>query len=274
MAESKTADTSRLTEGRITDNNKPIEGKTEDHKGSTAKVVEVRRKAGMPRIEQIFQEDFEYRPAHRPPTPARPSLPTLLPQSLSSSLNASLTASLNASECRVNPARCGQGRISQAQRRATLASLARSSSEPRSLSSSPTNLRRSYHSSFLNADHQDDYNNYEELDVLDSSTRSEGWEQLKSRNRLSASHQTLPDSHVVPLPPINCPRQLDNGGKGHLGGRNSRGSRGGAGMGSENVLSVAKKTLEQLETVLAPRSNTGRPGGPPTNPPRPAHQVH
>ncbi|KAK3880478.1 hypothetical protein Pcinc_015025 [Petrolisthes cinctipes] len=266
LTDSKIADT-RLAEGRITDS-KASEGKIEDFKGSGTRVVELRRKAGMPRIEQIFQEDFEHRPAHRPPTPARPSLPTLLPQSLSSSLN----ASLNASECRVNPARCGQGRISQPQRRATLASLARSSSEPRSLSSSPTTLRRSYHSSYHNMEQQDDYNNYEELDVLDSSTRSEGWEQLKSRNRTTTS-QHLADSHVVPLPPINCPRQLDSGVRASLRGRNSRGSQGGAGMGSDNVLSVAKKTLEQLETVLAPRSNANRPGLP-SNPPRPAHQVH
>lgn len=193
-------------------------------------------------IAALVQEDAQQRPDQRPPTPARPSLPTLLPARL---LDAPLTASLG-SRLEARPA----------QRRITLASFPRSSSEPRSLLSSPGPTAPH--------PHEDAYDGI----PLDASTRSEGWEALRgSRGRPQPFPQPS-DGHVVPLPPINRPRYLEAGGRGRAPGR-------GRGAGSEeagDVLSVAKKTLEQLETVLAPREGQGAPRPLPRT--RTSHQIH
>ena len=192
-------------------------------------------------IAHLAHEDAQHRPDQRPPTPARPSLPTLLPARL---LDAPLTASLGSSRGDVRPA----------QRRITLATFPRSSSEPRSLLSSAAP-----------ATPQGTDDSYEGLQ-LDASTRSEGWEALKgTRGRPS---QAI-DGHVVPLPPINRPRYMEASGRGRAG---RRGRCLGGDEGGDTVLSVAKKTLEQLETVLAPREGPAA-----TRPPhrtRTSHQIH
>ena len=90
-----------------------------------------------------------------------------------------------------------------------------------------------------------------ELDILDASTKSEGWDFLRgSRGRGPEG----PRSKVVSLPPIDQ----------HLLSVNRRGApRGPAG------LKAAKKTLEQLDSVLrepsegreAPRGGGNPPPG-------------
>lgn len=193
-------------------------------------------------IAALVQEDAQQRPDQRPPTPARPSLPTLLPARL---LDAPLTASLGSSRLEARPA----------QRRITLASFPRSSSEPRSLLSS----------SVVAAPHPHE-DAYEGL-PLDASTRSEGWEALRGPRGRPPFPQPS-DGHVVPLPPINRPRYIEGGGRGRAGGR----GRGAGGEEAGDVLSVAKKTLEQLETVLAPHEGLAAPRPLPRT--RTSHQIH
>lgn len=195
-------------------------------------------------IAHLAHEDAQQRPDQRPPTPARPSLPTLLPARL---LDAPLTASLGSSR--------GEARPSQ--RRITLASFPRSSSEPRSLLGSAGPV--------VPPGTEDSFDGL----PLDASTRSEGWEALKGpRGRPSPLAQPT-DGHVVPLPPINRPRYMEASGRGRAGGR-GRGT--GGDEGGDTVLSVAKKTLEQLETVLAPHEGPAAPRPPHRT--RTSHQIH
>lgn len=180
-------------------------------------------------IAALVQEDAQQRPDQRPPTPARPSLPTLLPARL---LDAPLTASLGSSRLEARPA----------QRRITLATFPRSSSEPRSLLSTAAVAAHP---------HDDAYDGI----PLDASTRSEGWEALRGQRSRPSPFSQPSDGHVVPLPPINRPRFLEGGGRSRAGGR----GRGAGGEEAGDVLSVAKKTLEQLETVLAPHEGLAAP---------------
>ncbi|XP_066989764.1 uncharacterized protein [Macrobrachium rosenbergii] len=181
-------------------------------------------------IQHLVQEDAENKPSHRPPTPARPSLPTLLPgRVVDVSLNASMASSKS------------DGRHAPPSRRLTFNSFPRSSSEPRSLTSSPR-------------PHQTPRNDYEDdsdehsSDVLDSSTRSEGWDHLRGSRGRGPAFTSASEGHVVSLPPINQSQYSESGWRGHNGSH----GRGGLTPHGENVLSVAKKTLEQLESVLAP----------------------
>ncbi|XP_063868581.1 ankyrin repeat domain-containing protein 34A-like [Scylla paramamosain] len=195
-------------------------------------------------IAQLAHEDSQQRPDQRPPTPARPSLPTLLPARL---LDAPLAASLGSSRGEARPA----------QRRITLASFPRSSSEPRSLVGSAGPATPSGPEEIFDGL------------PLDASTRSEGWEALKGpRGRPSPLAQAT-DGHVVPLPPINRPRYMEACGRGRTSGR---GRSLGGDDGGDTVLSVAKKTLEQLETVLAPHEGPAAPRPPHRT--RPSHQIH
>lgn len=194
-------------------------------------------------IAALVQEDAQQRPDQRPPTPARPSLPTLLPARL---LDAPLTASLGSSRLESRPP----------QRRITLASFPRSSSEPRSLVGSTAVVAPH--------PHEDVYDGLQ----LDASTRSEGWEALRAPRARSQPFPQPSDGHVVPLPPINGPRYLEGGSRGRTGGR----TRGTGGEEAGDVLSVAKKTLEQLETVLAPHE--GLTAHRPLPRTRTSHQIH
>ncbi|XP_053647624.2 uncharacterized protein [Cherax quadricarinatus] len=200
-------------------------------------------------IQHLMQEDAENRPEHRPPTPARPSLPTLMPGRL---LDVSFSASMSSVK--------SEGRNVPPARKANFSAFPRSSSEPRSLTSSPR----------PDDDDNDDDDEPEadtSTDLLDSSTRSEGWDHLRGAKGRGPSFSTS-EGHVVPLPPINRPRYNDMG----LRGRgNTRGRSGVAGC-EENVLSVAKKTLEQLETVLAPKETPAFPRSIPRT--RATHQIH
>ncbi|XP_050735555.1 ankyrin repeat domain-containing protein 34A-like isoform X2 [Eriocheir sinensis] len=194
-------------------------------------------------IAALVQEDAQQRPDQRPPTPARPSLPNLLPARL---LDAPLTASLGSSRLESRPP----------QRRITLASFPRSSSEPRSLLSSTAVV----------APHPHD-GAYDGI-PLDASTRSEGWEALRGARSRQQPFPHPSDGHVVPLPPINGPRYLESGARGRAGGR----TRGASGEEAGDVLSVAKKTLEQLENVLAPHEGFAATRPLPRT--RTSHQIH
>lgn len=200
-------------------------------------------------IQHLVQEDTENRPGHRPPTPARPSLPTLLPGRL---LDVSLSASVGSTK--------SEGRSVAPSRRVTFSSFPRSASEPRSLTVSPTrNLRPE--------DDDDDDEDETVTDLLDSSTRSEGWDHIRGARGRGPSC-TPSEGHVVPLPPINQPRFSEFGVRGREGIR----GRGGLGGGEENVLNVAKKTLEQLESVLAPSEGAALPRHIPRT--RTSQQIH
>lgn len=199
-------------------------------------------------IQHLVQEDTENRPGHRPPTPARPSLPTLLPGRL---LDVSLSASVGSTK--------SEGRSGAPSRRVTFSSFPRSASEPRSLTVSPTrNLR---------PDDDDDDEEETVMDLLDSSTRSEGWDHIRGARGRGPSC-TPSEGHVVPLPPINQPRFSELGVRGRDGIR----GRGGLAGGEDNVLNVAKKTLEQLESVLAPSEGAALPRHIPRT--RTSQQIH
>ncbi|XP_071533382.1 uncharacterized protein [Panulirus ornatus] len=197
-------------------------------------------------IQHLVQEDVENRPEHRPPTPARPSLPTLLPGRL---LDVSLSASLSSTK--------SEGRNAPPSRRVTFTAFPRSSSEPRSLTTSPR------------PQDDDEADDDTPTDLLDASTRSEGWDHLRGARGRGPTFTTSSEGHVVPLPPINRPRYSEAGSKGRS---NVRGRGGGPGGPEENVLSVAKKTLEQLETVLAPKETAALPRTIPRT--RTSHQIH
>ncbi|XP_068209544.1 uncharacterized protein [Palaemon carinicauda] len=183
-------------------------------------------------IQHLVQEDAENKPSHRPPTPARPSLPTLLPgRVVEMSLNASMASSKSDGRHNAAPSR-----------RLTFSSFPRSSSEPRSLTSSP----RPHQTSSNEYDEDDSDENAS--DMLESSTRSEGWDHLRGSRGRGPAFPSVSDGHVVSLPPINQSQYSESGWRGH----NGMHGRGGMNPNGENVLSVAKKTLEQLESVLAP----------------------
>ena len=178
-------------------------------------------------IKNLVQEEIDLRPGQRPPTPARPSLPTLLPNKLQDlPLNCSITSTRSE----------GIRNISQI-RRVTLSSLPRSSSEPHQLPTSPR---------ISSSDE-------ENIDILDSSTKSEGWDQLwggrLSRAPSQMQHNHI-EGHVVPLPPICLSKHIEPGQRSKLI-ENNRNKE-------DSVLNVAKKTLEKLETVLAPEVKAGR----------------
>ncbi|XP_042210172.1 uncharacterized protein LOC121858008 isoform X1 [Homarus americanus] len=195
-------------------------------------------------IQHLVQEDTENRPEHRPPTPARPSLPTLLPGRL-------LDVSFNASVVSTK----SEGRHAAPSRKVTFTAFPRSSSEPRSLTVSPRP-----------DDDDDEIEEESSTDLLDSSTRSEGWDHLRGTRGRGPTF-TSTEGHVVPLPPINRPRYIDaSRGRGCVRGRS------GITGCEENVLNVAKKTLEQLETVLAPKETAALPRTIPRN--RTSHQIH
>ncbi|KAL7639349.1 UNVERIFIED_CONTAM: hypothetical protein RMT77_009850 [Armadillidium vulgare] len=178
---------------------------------------------GMPKIEgglpsktlnksvkNLINEDFEMRPGHRPPTPARPSLPTLLGGKSDSSQDSSVSSSTEALP---------------KNRRVTLAGFPRSTAESKTALISQ--LQKSTQDDDLNAD------------ILNSSTKSEGWDVLWGhRGRSSVFHS---EGHVVPLPPIG---QTVGGNVNEITSQNNN--------DKESVLSVAKKTLERLENVLSP----------------------
>ncbi|XP_047468834.1 mediator of DNA damage checkpoint protein 1-like [Penaeus chinensis] len=200
-------------------------------------------------IQHLVQEDTENRPGLRPPTPARPSLPTLLPGRL---LDVSLSASVGSTK--------SEGRSVATSRRVTFSSFPRSASEPRSLTVSPTrNLRPE--------DDDDDDEDETVMDLLDSSTRSEGWDHIRGARGRGPSC-TPSEGHVVPLPPINQPRFSEFGVRGREGIR----GRSGLGGGEDTVLNVAKKTLEQLESVLAPSEGAALPRHIPRT--RTSQQIH
>ncbi|XP_064083267.1 uncharacterized protein LOC135199291 [Macrobrachium nipponense] len=181
-------------------------------------------------IQHLVQEDAENKPSHRPPTPARPSLPTLLPgRVVDVSLNASMASSKS------------DGRHPAPSRRLTFNSFPRSSSEPRSLTSSPRPNQTPGN------DYEDDSDEHSS-DVLDSSTRSEGWDHLRGSRGRGPGFTSGSEGHVGFHAPYQPSQYGESGWRGHNGSH----GRGGLTSHGENVLSVAKKTLEQLESVLAP----------------------
>ncbi|XP_045584556.1 uncharacterized protein [Procambarus clarkii] len=194
-------------------------------------------------IQHLVQEDAENHPEHRPPTPARPSLPTLLPGRF---LDVSFSASISSTK--------SEGRNVPPVRKANLMTFPRSSSEPRSLTQSPKPS-------------DDDAEDDTSTDFLESSVRSEGWDLVRGAKGRGPSFSSS-EGHVVPLPPINRPRYSDvtSRGRGNVRGR------GHVAGCEENVLSVAKKTLEQLETVLAPKETAALPRTIPRT--RTHHQIH
>ena len=130
-------------------------------------------------VQQLMKEEHDLKPGHRPPTPARQSLPNLLPAGGKQNDRNSKTELWKGPNSEI--------------RRITLGAPPRSAS--------PTFLTK---------------NSSSEID-LNASTRSEGW--------------GTGAGGVVHLPPISS-------------------NRGGE-LRNENRLTVAKKTLEQLDTVLS-----------------------
>lgn len=175
-------------------------------------------------IKNLVHDDFETRPGHRPPTPARPSLPTLLAGKHDSSTEGSSSSSTSLSE------------TASKTRRVTIANFPRSTSEPKALSV-PGPARSSQD--------EDEHS----TDVFDVSTKSEGWDGLWG-SRGGRGFFPHSEGHVVPLPPIGHSRAPPKCKEAKKVGK----------ADEENVLNVAKKTLERLETVLSHQYKANKRG--------------